>query len=245
MKKILPFLMLLLISGRSFGVDMTGATVPHVEYLFTDASQDMREAGTWLGKTAARKDDPNGGYLFRFSLQFEGSNQVFAFLGSDRFGDPKRGFVLWNVYQQKENGQWIEIARNVGLSVHVFYVNDATHTIFQYFPNGNISLLQIGSDGSVKQVGRVIPENELSEYGDAPAKGKEPGRPVLPNIEKIPFTAYLKFPDIQWRPYDRRHALDAQSLDKEDKGGLSKAGELTWKAAADMKQTLRKRAFKH
>lgn len=189
------------------------------------------------------RKDPNGGYLLRFPLQL--GNQTLAFIGSDRFGDSKRGFVPWSVYQRKENGQWIEIARNIGLSVHVFYVNDATHTIFQYFTKGNVGVFQIRSDGGIEQTRRVMPENELSASGDAPAKGKEPGRLVIPDIEKVPLTAYLKSPDIQWRPYDREYGIEAQSLDKEDKAILSKTGELTWKAAADMKQTLRERVLKH
>jgi hypothetical protein len=58
------------------------------------------------------RNDPNGGYLFRFQLQFEGSGDTLAFIASDRFGDLRHDAPSWFVYQKTSEDGWQEIGRN-------------------------------------------------------------------------------------------------------------------------------------
>jgi len=234
MKRVLCFIMVLLVTVQSFASTFTGAIASYVQELFV--VEDFRSL--WKSYNTARTD-PNGGYLLHYSLQFDSAEPALEFIASDRFGEISRNRPAWNIYWRKGDDQWSKLASGVMLSSDEFYINDASRTISQRFPNGALSTLQIKPDGTIEQK-YYSPSEADSVFVDAKGLGKL----VQPQIEKVPLAAYLHSPDIHWRPLDRQRGVEAQSLDDGDAELIAMARDLPWNDAVVLAQTLREKTDK-
>lgn len=195
----------------------------------------------WTGSTdgTSARDDPNGGYLFRFEFHFETSNDVFAFLATNQLGS-RHDIVSWTIYQKMPAGQWKEITNTIfqlgGISVH-----HPSRTIIQEFApyrhdpeeRRTYVLMEIKEDGSVhKESFQSDQLNEKTrEFIDNQATS------IAPKIEKIPLAAYLRSPQTKWLPMSE-HSMAAQSLDPADAPLLASIKDLDWSQAVDLAKSL-------
>jgi hypothetical protein len=229
MKKTIIIIMLALISTWSVASEISGAVAAYVHELF--AAEYFR--GLWK-MSGFPRNDPNGGYLFRFELTFTTQEQRLEFIASDRFGETNRGIAWWNIYKMSAEGQWSKIATGVPLSVHEFYVNPATRTIIQPYPRGKFSTVKIGRDGSIQQKYHSPADEDATAQDEAILTGI----PFKPTVEKVPIAAYLRSPDAEWRLLDHNSAASAQSLDAGDAPLLALGGDLSWIEALGLVQAL-------
>jgi hypothetical protein len=211
-----------------------------VKRLFQGAEiqTDFREMWTGTPEASPSRRDPNGGYLFRFQLQFEGSNDTLLFIASDRFGDVRRNTPAWSVYQSTQQNPWRlvstgEMLQSGGISVH-----HQSRTIIQEFPDRfadgkTFVTLQINTSGSTEKKryrsGEVI--------GDAKEIIEKAVVPSVLKIEKIPLITYLRFPQTEWRSLSE-HGMVAQSLDPEDAPLLDSNYDVTWDEALALSHRL-------
>lgn len=185
------------------------------------------------------RNDPNGGYLFRFELKFESGNDSLLFVATDRSGEISRGRPAWYVYRKQPRSAWKQIAINEMIDVDEFYVDHPTRTIVQHYPDGfgdgmNFSTLKINPDGSVEK--KYYPSEKIDDA--LRKKLEKQGSRFVPEVEKVTFGAYLRAPDLKWRPLDRSHAVAAQSLDVGDTALLAASSNLTWTGAVELGKAL-------
>jgi hypothetical protein len=222
--------------------DLSNPTNLYLEALFQDPEIKSDFRNYWTGSpdgTSAR-EDPNGGYLFRFDFRFEEGNDVLAFVATDRFGVGRES-PPWAIYQKTPAGQWREIGKNEifqsgGISLH-----HSSRTIIQVFPpdrhdpeeRKTYVTLKINEDGSVHK------ESYRSDQLNVEAREmiEKEAVPIVPEIEKIPLAAYLLSPQAEWRPLSE-HGMAAQSLDPADAPLLASSKDLEWSQAVDLAKTL-------
>lgn len=219
--------------------DLSKPTNIYLEKLFQDPEIKSDFRNYWTGSpdgTSAR-DDPNGGYLFRFDFRFEESNEVLAFVATDRFGVGRES-LSWSIYQKTPAGQWREIGRNEVFQSGGISIHHPSRTIIQVFPDRfdegkTYVTLKINEDGSVHK--ESYRSDQLNE--EARKMIEKEAVPIVPEIDKIPLAAYLLAPEAEWRPLSE-HSMAAQSLDPEDAPLLASSKDLEWSQAVDLAKTL-------
>lgn len=236
---ILTFVLSTLVSMASGFPEAVNAYVREL-FFGDDFRDDFRERWRpvmWESYSSQR-NDPNGGYVFRFTLSFSPDEKALAFVGTDRFGGGKPAMLAWNIYMRSEDGEWQKIAESKIINHERFYIDYDARTILQHWPDRfgegkSFSLLRIGKDGSY--------EEEYYSSEDTPVEKQEEmgvrGEPFHPQIEKIPIAAYLLDPTLEWRPLSE-HGMVAQSLDPADAPLLASGKDLEWSQAVDFAKTL-------
>lgn len=235
MKKILVMAFAVLFYAQSEASDSGDVLAAYVQTLFAD--EDFRERWNpvlWESHSSLR-NDPNGGYLFHFTLDFGTSSKVYHFTSSDRFGDPRGQAPAWNIYTKSEDDSWHEIATGIEISAREIYVDDSSKTTVQHYPDGSFRTLQFGQPGNVQEK-----YFSVADTSDATReKLRSLGRVFEPQIEKMPLAAYLRTPAVKWRTLDRQHGIEAQSLDLGDESLLKLGNGLTWVKAKSLAYSLR------
>lgn len=242
MKFIIHIMLLAASFCHAVAEDLSKPINLYLKSLFQDPEIKSDFRNYWTGSpdgTSAR-EDPNGGYLFRFDFRFEESNDVLAFVATDRFGVGRES-PPWAIYQKTPAGQWQEIGRNEifqsgGISVH-----HSSRIIIQAFPpdrhdpeeRKTYVILKINEDGSVHK--ESYRSDQLNE--EAREMIEKEAVPIVPEIEKIPLAAYLRSPQTEWLPLSK-HGMAAQSLDPEDASLLASSKDLEWSQAVDLAKTL-------
>lgn len=206
----------------------------------TEIQADFREMWISTPEASPSRRDPNGGYLFRFQLQFEGGNDTLVFVASDRFGDVRRDAPAWSIYQRTQQNSWRlvstgEMLQSGGISVH-----HPSRTIIQAFPDRfdegkTFVTLHINTSGSTEKK-RYRSEEISGDVKETIEKAVVPG--VL-KIEKIPLIMYLRSPQMKWRPISE-HGMAAQSLDPEDAPLLASTSNVGWNEALKLLDALPK-----
>ena len=202
-----------------------------------DLSSDFKgrwNASSWEQYNATR-NDPNGGYLFRFPLQFEGSEDTLLFIATDRFGIVRNDSPAWFIYQRSSDGGWEKIAANRILQLGAMSIHHPSRTIIQEFPDRldggkTFGVLRIAKDGSIEAA--EIGEGELgAELKEAVADAE--GIP-LAEVEKVPIAAYVRTPGTPWGKVDPALGLVAQSLDPADAEILAAIRGMEWNQAVSL-----------
>lgn len=242
MKRFIIILLFGLNTWRCMAEDLTFPTNQFVKNLFENPEIQPDLHNYWDGSpdgTSAR-DDPNGGYLFRFEFQFKDGTDRFAFISTDRFGVGHES-PPWSIFQKNQEGRWLKIAQNEVFQSGSIFVHQPSRAIIRKFPAdladpkelSTYVIMRIKEDGSIhkenfvsgrleKDVRKMI-ENEADAY--------------LPNIEKIPLAAYLLSPQTKWRMLSG-YSLAAQSLDPGDVDLLSSSKNLEWSQAVKLAKQL-------
>lgn len=209
------------------------------EMLATPDFQERWKAVLWEEHNILR-NDPNGGYLFRFELKFDANKDRLLFIATDRFGDVRGGCPVWYIYRKQPGSDWKRIAAtNEMISVAEFYIDHPARTIIQHFPDRfgdgmSFSTFKINTDGSVEK------KYYKSEKIDQTLRTKleKQGARFVPEVEKVTFAAYLRSPDLKWRPLNPASELAGQSLDAGDVTLLAASTNLTWKQAVELGKAL-------
>lgn len=240
MKHVFIILYCLLVATRLSAEDISPAVKTFVqEMLDTPDFRERWKAVSWEEHNILR-NDPNGGYLFRFELKFERAKDSLLFVATDRNGDIRGGCPVWYVYRKQPGSDWKKIATtNEMISVAEFYIDHPARTIIQHFPDRfgegmNFSTFKINADGSTEK------KYYSSEKMDDALKSKleKQGVRYVPEVEKVPFAAYLRSPDLKWRPLNPASELAGQSLDAGDATLLAASTNLTWKQAVELGKSL-------
>lgn len=231
MKKLFLVFCLFLIRTQGVAADVSTAFASYVEELFD--SEDFRS----LWKTFdLPRDDPDGGYLFYFVLSFAPKEDGFLFIASDRFGEERRSAPAWSVYANSSEG-WGKIGSGLMLSTLGFKVDEPSRTIVEELANESFHTIQFGRNALGEQKFFMGPDTDDSTR----ARLKEMGSRYVPEVYKMPLSAFLRRGDLPWRPLRRENAAIAQSLDPED-GWLLEIGEnMSWSEAKMLAGSLRKR----
>lgn len=195
---------------------------------------DFREMWTGTPNASGRRADPNGGYLFRFTLQFEGSDDLLVFLATDRFGDLPRSLPSWSIFQETSENSWKMLNVEVCLNSVGLLVYHPSRTFIQEFPDrfeeGKTSVSY-----KVDRSGVVVENRYRSEVIPLQVKKmiEEEAVFVASKVEKIPLLTYLRSPQAKWRPISE-HGMEAQSLDPDDAPYLASIMGLSWAAAVKL-----------
>lgn len=241
--KYFTYILLFAVSScHAMAEDLSKPVNLYLKTLFNDPEirPDFRDYWTGSPDGTSARDDPNGGYLFRFDLRFEESDDVLAFVATDRFGVGRES-PPWAIYQKTTAGQWREIGRNEifqsgGISVH-----HPSRTIIQVFPPDRDDpegrkiyvTLKVKKEGFVEK--NRYRSDELNE--EVRELIEKAAVPVVSEIEKIPLAAYLRSPQLKWRPLSE-HGMAAQSLDPADAPLVASSKGLEWSQAVDFAKAL-------
>lgn len=233
----------LLVSSASYQCRAEDLSQPinlFVTRLFQDPGirNEFREMWTSTPDASPSRKDPNGGFLFRVQLRFEGSDDTLVFLASDRFGDVRRDAPAWSIYQSMEHNSWSLVSAGEMLQFGGISVHHPSRTIIQEFPDRidegkTFITLKIDKFGSTEkkryrseEISRDV--KEIIEKADVS---------LMPKVEKIPLIIYLKSPQTQWRPLSK-HGMVAQSLDPEEARLLASSSDVEWDAALKILDSL-------
>ena len=233
----------LLVSSASYQCRAEDLSQPinlFVTRLFQDPGirNEFREMWTSTPDASPSRKDPNGGFLFRVQLRFEGSDDTLVFLASDRFGDVRRDAPAWSIYQSMEHNSWSLVSAGEMLQFGGISVHHPSRTIIQEFPDRidegkTFITLKIDKFGSTEK--NRYRSEEIS--GDVKEIIEKADVSVMPKVEKIPLIIYLKSPQTQWRPLSK-HGMVAQSLDPEEARLLASSSDVEWDAALKMLDSL-------
>lgn len=236
-------ILILLVSSASYQCRAENLSQPinlFVTRLFQDPGirNEFREMWTSTPDASPSRNDPNGGFLFRVQLRFEGSDDTLVFLASDRFGDVRRDAPAWSIYQSMENNSWRLVSAGEMLQFGGISVHHPSRTIIQEFPDRidegkTFITLKIDKFGSTEK--KRYRSEEIS--GDVKEIIEKADVFVMPKVEKIPLIIYLKSPQTQWRPLSK-HGMVAQSLDPEEARLLASISDVEWDAALKMLDSL-------
>lgn len=236
-------ILILLVSSASYQCRAENLSQPtnlFVTRLFQDPGirNEFREMWTSTPDASPSRKDPNGGFLFRVQLRFEGSDDTLVFLASDRFGDVRRDAPAWSIYQSMEHNSWRLVSAGEMLQFGGISVHHPSRTIIQEFPDRidegkTFITLRIDKFGSTEK--KRYRSEEIS--GDVKEIIEKADVFVMPKVEKIPLIIYLKSPQTQWRPLSK-HGMVAQSLDPEESRLLASISDVEWDAALKMLDSL-------
>lgn len=233
----------LLVSSASYQCRAEDLSQPinlFVTRLFQDPGirNEFREMWTSTPDASPSRKDPDGGFLFRVQLRFEGSDDTLVFLASDRFGDVRRDAPAWSIYQSMEHNSWSLVSAGEMLQFGGISVHHPSRTIIQEFPDRidegkTFITLKIDKFGSTEK--NRYRSEEIS--GDVKEIIERADVSVMPKVEKIPLIIYLKSPQTQWRPLSK-HGMVAQSLDPEEARLLASSSDVEWDEALKMLDSL-------
>lgn len=233
----------LLVSSASYQCRAEDLSQPinlFVTRLFQDPGirNEFREMWTSTPDASPSRKDPNGGFLFRVQLRFEGSDDTLVFLASDRFGDVRRDAPAWSIYQSMEHNSWSLVSAGEMLQFGGISVHHPSRTIIQEFPDRidegkTFITLKIDKFGSTEK--KRYRSEEIS--GDVKEIIEKADISLMPKVEKIPLIIYLKSPQTQWRPLSK-HGMVAQSLDPEEARLLASSSDVEWDAALKILDSL-------
>jgi hypothetical protein len=198
------------------------------EHLFL--SPDLRSLWTGTGEGTAAREDPNGGYIFKYEFSFGNHSEKYLFVASDRFG-PRFG-LMGSVYCTTKDGSWNKMRGTLFIHEKFVYMDNAKRYFTRLDPDRfTESMTCEVSDFSVSGMIRVSEYRvEQPSEGDVQKLLPEENK-VIPEIYKVPLAAFLRNPDVEWRRYNINFTAAAQSLDEGDRDLLAGNMEMSWKEA--------------
>lgn len=238
MKRLLSILLLGMMSGPGLAEDLSQPVNHYIKDRLEvrEGFQEVWKAVYW-GDYSSERNDPNGGYLYRFQYQFKGAKDTLVFVASDRDGSPRHDLLAWSIYQKTPQNEWGIIAVDAAVRVRAKSIQDEARTIVQVFPERfgdrkTFTKLRINAEGTteLKSYQGEKPNAQIRSLFEDPALAQ-------PNVEKIPLAAYLRSPKAGWRPLSE-HGLAAQSLDPEDAPLLASVQGMDWAEAVKLCQAL-------
>jgi hypothetical protein len=209
MKKLILTLFVSSASYQCGAEDLSQPINLFVTRLFQDPGirNEFREMWTSTPEASPSRKDPNGGLLFRFQLQFEGSDDTLVFLASDRFGDVRRDAPEWSIYQSIQHNSWSLVSAGELLQFGGISVHHPSRTIIQEFPDRidegkTFVTLKIDKFGSTEK--NRYRSEEIG--GDVKEMIEKADVSVTPKVEKIPLIIldpedarlFASSSDVEW-----------------------------------------------
>lgn len=205
------------------------ATRKFVAELFESPDFVERWRPVMWEQSSSERNDPNGGYIFRFAVEFD-EESSFLFVGTDRFAGPS-----WSVYSSDQQGNIDRVTDplEVRLDPRQIYFDSGNRRILQHHPTDlgplasrdpawSFSVLTFNDNGTITEeyfAAKDLDDESSRELGES-------GELISPKIEKVPLAAYLQAPNIAWSPLNSDYGFVAQSLDPSDANLLQGDGKL-------------------
>lgn len=178
---------------------------------------------------------PEGGYLYRFTLDVVGDSEPELFIGSSVTNE-------WDVYQLVAKGEYKKI------NYYSLWLGETHQFGYRKDINTGVMIYMTGSDDP-RGAKYILTIYKFEEHGDVTSKRedfteqipKDNGKPktlhevvkildigavVEPSIEKILFQKYNGNPNSAWRPYNPSFRLQHQHKDPADAADIASLN--TW-----------------